>query len=65
MLSPKQIKQKEFILSQYPMLDATIVETILLTPEDKLNETVNQIKNDELKHEEPPKKYIFESVTVE
>jgi hypothetical protein len=66
-LTPLQIKQKDFILQEYPMLDETIADTIVrLSPED--TETIaNKIKSGELKLEEPmdAEKYTIQSVKVE
>ena len=65
-LSPFQVKQKDFILQEYPMLDSFMVDTIVRMKNDRLDAIVNQMKSGELKHEEPmkPEDYILQSVSV-
>jgi hypothetical protein len=65
-LTPFQIKQKQFILQEYPMLDDMMVDTIVRMKGEKVDAIVEQIKSGELKHEEPlkPEDYIIQSVRV-
>jgi hypothetical protein len=65
-LTPFQIKQKQFILQEYPMLDDMMVDTIVRLKSDKIDGIVEQIKSGELKHEVPmkPEDYILQSVSV-
>ena len=65
-LTPFQIKQKQFILQEYPMLDDMMVDTIVRLKSDKIDGIVEQIKSGELKHEVPmkPEDYIIQSVSV-
>jgi hypothetical protein len=65
-LTPFQIKQKDFIVKEYPMLDEFMVDTIVRMKKDKIDDLVSQIKSGELKHEEPmkPEDYIVQSVSV-
>ena len=65
-LSPFQVKQKQYILQEYPMLDDLMVDTIVRMKGEKVDALVEQIKSGELKHEEPmkPEDYIIQSVSV-
>ena len=65
-LSPFQVKQKDFILQEYPMLDEFMVDTIVRMKNDRLDAIVNQMKSGELKHEEPmkPEDYVLQSVSI-
>ena len=65
-LSCFQVKQKQFILQEYPMLDDFMVDTIVRMKSDKLDAMVKQIKSGELKHEAPmkPEDYTLQSVSV-
>ena len=65
-LTPFQIKQKQFILQEYPMLDDMMVDTIVRMKKDKIDDIVEKIKSGELKHDEPmkPEDYIIQSVSV-
>ncbi len=66
-LSPFQIKQKQFILQEYPMLDDLMVDTIVRMKKEKLDEIVGEMKSGELKldEKEDPQNYIIKSVKVE
>ena len=67
-LSVFQTKQKQFILNEYPMLDETMVDTIVRLSEEQKNSIVNDMKNGDLvPHEEAkkPEDYILQSVSVE
>lgn len=66
-LSPFQIQQKKFILSEYPMIDDLMADTIVRMKNDKVDAIVEQIKSGELKHEIPmnPEDYVITTVKVE
>ncbi len=66
-LTDLKIKQKEFLIQQYPMLDDLMIDTVLRMKPEQINNLVYQIKNGELKHEDPlsPEDYIIKSVSVE
>ena len=67
-LSVFQIKQKQFILSEYPMLDDMMVETIVRLKEGQIENIVRDMKSGKLiPHEEAktPEEYILQSVSVE
>tara|TARA_R100000935_G_scaffold15780_1_gene31575 strand:- start:1355 stop:1639 length:285 start_codon:yes stop_codon:yes gene_type:complete len=65
-LTPFQVKQKEFLIKEYPMLDEFMCDTVVRMKKDKVDDLVAQIKSGELKHEEPmkPEDYIIQSVSV-
>ena len=65
-LTPFQVKQKQFLVQQYPTLDDMMIDTIVRMKKDKIDDLVAQIKSGELKHEEPmkPEDYIIQSVSV-
>ena len=48
-LSVFQIKQKQFILSEYPMLDDMMVETIVRLSEGQIENIVKNVENNSLK----------------
>jgi len=66
-LTPFQIKQKQFILQEYPMLDDFMVDTIVRMKKDKINEIVSEMKSGELKLDEKdnPENYTIKSVEIE
>jgi hypothetical protein len=51
-LTPFQIKQRDFILQEYPMLDQTMVETVVKLSEEQVDNINEKIKSGELEHEE-------------
>ncbi len=65
-LTPFQIKQKEYLLREYPKLDDFMIDTIVRLTEEQRDDIVDKIKSGELKHEESkdPKEYIIQSVKV-
>ena len=65
-LTPFQIKQKDFIVKEYPMLDEFMVDTIVRMKNEKIDNIVSMIKSGELKHEEPmkPEDYVIQAVSV-
>lgn len=66
-LNDYQIKQKEYLLSQYPQLDDLMIDTILRMKPEQVDSLVYQVKEGTLKHEEPlkPEDYIIKSVCIE
>jgi len=66
-LTALEIRQKDFILQEYPMLDEGIVETIIRIGDAGRDAVVEKMKSGELKLEDPMKSedYIVKSVKVE
>lgn len=66
-LTALEIRQKDFILQEYPMLDEGIVETIIRIGDKGRDAIVEKMKSGELKLEDPmnPEDYIIKSVKVE
>lgn len=66
-LNDYQVKQKEYLLSQYPQLDELMIDTILRMKPEQVDSLVYQVKEGTLKHEEPlkPEDYIIKSVSIE
>lgn len=66
-LNYKEVKQLDFLMKEYPHLDQGILETILRITDEQRNTIVNEIKEGDLKHEEPldTEKYTIQSVEVE
>ena len=66
-LTPLEIKQKDFILQEYPMLDEGIVETIIRIGDKGRDEVVEKLKSGELTLEKPKnvEEYTIQSVKVE
>ncbi len=65
-LSEFEVQQLDFLVKQYPMLPADVLETIIRLSEDQKEDIVKKMKDGELKHEEPkdPADYILQSVKV-
>ncbi len=65
-LTQFELKQKDFLIREYPTLDESIMETIIRLTDEQRDEIVDKIKSGELKHEEPkdPSEYIIQSVKV-
>jgi len=66
-LTALEIRQKDFILQEYPMLDEGIVETIIRIGDKGRDAVVEKMKSGELKLEDPmkPEDYVVKSVKVE
>jgi len=65
-LTAFEVKQKEYIFEQYPMLPEDLIETMIRLTEEQKNDIVEKMKSGEIKHEEPkaPHEYILQSVKV-
>ena len=65
-LSPIQVKQLEFLMKEYPMLDMMTLESVLRLSDDQRDRIVDEIKSGELKHSEPllPEDCIIQAVKV-
>ncbi len=65
-LTAFEIKQKDFLLQEYPMLDETIIETLLRIGDEGRDKIVEKLKSGELKLEETKdaEEYIKQSVNV-
>jgi len=66
-LSPSQIKQLEYLMKEYPMLDQMALETVLRLSDEQRDKIVDEIKNAELEpHSKPedPENCKIEAVEV-
>jgi len=65
-LSPLQIKQLDFLVKEYPMLDLMALESVLRLSENQVDKIVSEIKSGDLKHSEPlpSEDCIIQSVKV-
>jgi len=65
-LTPHEKNQIEYLQKEYPHLSTEIFETILRLTNAQRDSICEQIKNGELKHEEPkaPEDYILKNVEV-
>ena len=65
-LTPLQVKQLDFLVKEYPMLDLMALESVLRLSEKQVDKIVSEIKSGDLKHSEPltPEECVIQAVKV-
>jgi len=66
-LSPLQVKQLDYLMKEYPMLDLMSIESVLRISPAQQEKIVEALKDGSLEHEKPEDvgQYIIQSVEVE